>query len=110
MVVEIVAVGWVRVLTLTRDAKTPATAGVGAMSRASAGDRAGDGAVGGPIPPPAAPGSAARRGAMVARGLGILAGRSARRFPGAEKKLRGGARRVGRHAVRLHRWWRTPPD
>lgn len=98
VVVEVVAVGWGRLSTLTHDAKTRATAGTGA------------GAAGVRIPSAAAPGSSARRGAVVARGLGILAGRSARRLPEAEDKLRGGARQVGRHAARLHRWWRTPPD
>jgi hypothetical protein len=46
---------------------------------------------------------------VVVRGLGILAGRSARRLPDAEEKLRDGARQAGRHAARLQRTWRKPP-
>ena len=44
------------------------------------------------------------------RGLGILAGRSARRLPDAEEKLRGGARQAGRHLSRLQRTWRKEPS
>ena len=64
-----------------------------------------------PVPiPSTGPSPAARRGAVVARGLGILAGRSVRRLPEAEVKMRSGARQAGRHAARLHRTWRKSPD
>jgi hypothetical protein len=44
----------------------------------------------------------------VARGLGILAGRSARRLPDADEKLRTGARQAGRQAARLRALRKRP--
>jgi hypothetical protein len=49
------------------------------------------------------------QGAVIVRGLGFLAGRSARRLPEAQEKLDSGARQAGRHAARLQRTWRKPP-
>jgi hypothetical protein len=45
---------------------------------------------------------------MALRTLGMMAGRSSRRLPEAEEKLRTGARQAGRHAARLQRTWRKP--
>jgi hypothetical protein len=93
VVVEVAALAWVRLATLTRyprlatDAENPAPA---------------------PEQPVPTPGLSPT-GATVARGLGILAGRSARRLPEAHEKLRGGARQAGRHAARIQRAWRKPP-
>ena len=50
------------------------------------------------------------RGAVMLRGLGMLAGRSTRRIPEAEAKLHSGARQAGRHAARLQRAWGSSPD
>jgi hypothetical protein len=97
VVVEVAALAWVRLATLTR---YPHLA-TGAENPAPA-----------PAPPPKqavpTPGLSPT-GATVARGLGILAGRSARRLPEAHEKLRGGARQAGRHAARIQRAWRKPP-
>ena len=106
VVVEVAAVAWVRVATLTRYAKAGARTDV----EGAGPDVDGAGGAGVAIPPAAAPGVGAPRGTAVARGLGILAGRSARRLPDAEEKLHGGARRAGRHAGRLYQGWRKPPD
>jgi len=106
VVMEVAAVAWVRVATLTRYAKA-----AGGPADAVAGPDVRDGEPTGlPAPSAAAPGQWGPRAAVVARGLGILAGRSARRLPEAEEKLRGGARQAGRHAARLHQAWRKPPD
>jgi hypothetical protein len=113
LVVEVAAVAWVRLATLTRYTRAPAGAGTrpasgdGALGDRASGDRA-SGDIG-PRPFNDAPGSAPRPARVAARGLGILAGRSARRLPDAEETLRSGARQVGRHAARLQRTWRKPP-
>ncbi len=104
VVVEVAALAWVRLATLTRYTRAPAPADdaprlAGPPVPADPVTR-GTGPVDVPAPP--AP------GAVVLRGLGILAGRSARRLPEAEEKLRTGARQAGRHAARLHRTWRNP--
>ncbi len=104
--VEIVALAWLRLSTLTRYTRLPAASGGGTLvgdgvtvsNNTVGNDTVGDGAG-----PPTT-------GAVVLRGLGILAGRSARRLPEAEEKLHGGARQVGRHAARLQRTWRKPPS
>ena len=65
----------------------------------------------GPGPGPAVEAPAAPpTGAAVARGLGMLAGRSVRRLPQVEEKLHDGARRAGREAARVQRSWRKPPS
>jgi len=134
LVVEVAALAWVRLATLTRYTRAPARAGAGTESQhaesqhAVSGDIAsgdiasgdiGSGDIasghraseaGGPRPPTDAPVSAPRAATMAARGLGILAGRSARRLPAADETLRSGARQVGRHAARLQRTWRRPPS
>jgi hypothetical protein len=108
LVVEVAALAWVRLATLTRYTRMPAAAGP-----AGAGAGAGDTA---PASPPTAQGTPVDptlpppTSAVVVRGLGFLAGRSARRLPEADEKLRDGARQAGRHAARLQRAWRKPPD
>jgi hypothetical protein len=87
-VVEVTAVAWVRLATLTRYTRTVATSG--------------SEIVGDETSPPAP-------GAALVRGLGLVAGRSARQLPEAEEKLRTGARQAGRHAARVQRAWRKPP-
>lgn len=122
--VEVAALAWLRLSTLTRYSRPPAPSGGGTL--------VGDGVtvrnstVGGvtvsadPVSNnTSALGITARgtghgagppaTGAVVLRGLGILARRSARRLPEAEEKLRGGARQAGRHAARIQRTWRKPP-
>jgi hypothetical protein len=89
LVVEVAALAWVRLATLTRYTRpapgSPPSSVAGPAIVASS----------------EAPVAAPPPGAVVARGLGILAGRSARRLPDAEEKLRTGARQAGRHAARL---------
>jgi hypothetical protein len=92
--IEVTALAWVRLATLTRYTATNGTTGESAPTAGSA---------------DAGPGLSVT-GAVVARGLGTLAGRSARRLPGAEEKLRDGARQAGRQAARLQRSWRKPPS
>ncbi len=96
IVVEVAAVAWVRLATLTRYTRpTPRSAAT---------------AVGSATTPPSADAAAltAPPGALVARGLGILAGRSARRLPDADEKLRTGARQAGRQAARLRALRKRP--
>jgi hypothetical protein len=88
-VVEVTALAWIRLATLTRYTRTAA-----APESELARDEA----------TPAPPGSA------LLRGLGMVAGRSARQLPEAEEKLRTGARQAGRHAARVQRAWRKPPS
>jgi len=108
VVVEVAAVAWLRLATLTRY-RRPA----GADNTVAPGSA--------PPPDPAGPPPAGARGAgtpaqpaggavgtPVARTLGVLAGRSSRRLPGARAMLAGGAREAGRRAGRLQRTWRTP--
>ncbi len=103
VVVELAALAWVRVATLTAYAKTPAgAAATGPGPDGANSERADIGAT-------AATTGVGRRHAAVARGLGVLVGRSARRLPQADDVLRSGARRAGRHAARLQRGWRRPP-
>ncbi|MGD0378574.1 MAG: hypothetical protein ABSC30_01180 [Acidimicrobiales bacterium] len=108
--VEVAALAWVRLSTLTRYTRAKAVAGT---PTGVTGPGPGSGTVAptpesprdSPAPPPP--------GALVLRGLGMLAGRSARRLPEAQEKaqekLRGGARQAGRHAGRVQRTWRKPP-
>ncbi len=99
-VVEVTAAAWLRLATLTR------------YQRPVAGAGAGNGALS-PAPVTSAPATAVPvppRGAVVVRGLGLLAGRSARRIPEAEAKLHSGARQAGRHAARVQRAWSSPAD
>ena len=103
LVVEVTALAWVRLATLTRYSRVPPA---GAVAGA-------DGATPTSVTPPAqgTPGGATlppTPGAVIVRGLGFLAGRSARRLPDAQDKLDGGARQAGRHAARLQRTWRKP--
>jgi hypothetical protein len=91
VVVEVAALAWVRLATLTRYPRLATGAENLAPEQ--------------PVPTP----GLSPTGATVARGLGILAGRSARRLPEAHEKLRGGARQAGRHAARIQRAWRKPP-
>ncbi len=115
VVVEVAAVAWLRLATLTRyrrpaPAEPPAAGSRGAGSgtggpAASAGhDAPGSAHTGAPGSAGAdAPGPG--RGAVVARGLGVAAGRSARRLPEPREALADGARRAGRSAARLQRAW-----
>jgi hypothetical protein len=97
LVVEVAALAWVRMATLTRYTRPAPASPAGPV-------------VGPPaVPSLDVPAATPPPGAVVARGLGILAGRSARRLPDAEEKLRTGARQAGRHAARL-RAWRKPPS
>jgi hypothetical protein len=110
LVVEVTAVAWVRLATLTRYRRVPLP-GVAAAGVAVAGA---DGTSATTVTPPAqdTPGGATlppTQGAVIVRGLGFLAGRSARRLPEAQEKLDSGARQAGRHAARLQRTWRKPP-
>jgi hypothetical protein len=95
--VEVAALTWVRLSTLTRYTRAQAGAGTPTTVAGLA-----------PEPPGATP-VAPPPGALVLRGLGMLAGRSARRLPEAQEKLRDGARQAGRHTGRLQRTWRKPP-
>jgi hypothetical protein len=103
VVVEVAALAWLRLSTLTRytpsaprDAGTGAAAGLTTVMDPHIEGQRSD-----------ASGAAPPTGAVMARGLGILAGRSARRLPAAEETLRSGARRAGRQTARL-RTWRKP--
>lgn len=104
--VEVASLAWVRLSTLTRytRAKT-APSSLTAVTDPAPGSRT-------PAPQPEFPGATPvppPPGAVLLRGLGMLAGRSARRLPEAQEKLRGGARQAGRHTGRLQRTWRKPP-
>jgi len=91
VVVEVAALAWLRMATLTRYRRPVATdEGPAVRDRSAAVGRT----------------AAVGRGSVVARRLGILAGRSTRRLPEAQQKLAGGARQAGRHAGRLRRSWR----
>jgi len=98
IVVEVAALAWVRLATLTRYGKAPAP------SRAPAPAPAPESLA--PLDAPVPPTS----GTVLARGLGVIAGRSVRRLPDAEDTLRSGARRAGRQAARLQRAWRKTSD
>lgn len=107
-VVEVAALAWIRLGTLTRYTRlTPQSLEPGPLETGLVEPRSPDAgpADAGRAEPPALP----LTGVVVARGLGMLAGRSARRLPEAEEKLRGGVRQAGRHAGRLQRTWRKPP-
>jgi hypothetical protein len=94
IVVEAAALGWLRVTTLTRySPAAPEALGAPAPTGGPETETVRDPDTG---------------GTPAARGLGILAGRSARRLPDVQEKLRAGARQAGRHAARLHRTWRRP--
>jgi len=98
VVVEVSALAWVRLATLTRYARPASSAAVDETTgplTTSPGQPSGA-----QVGPPT--------GATLARGLGVLAGRSARRLE-ANEKLRLGARRAGRHAAAIQRAWRKPP-
>jgi hypothetical protein len=95
LVVEVTALAWIRLATLTRYTR-PAPGSPPSTVASPTTVASSDAPV---VPPPP--------GAVVARGLGLLAGRSARRLPNADEKLRAGARQAGRHAARL-RAWRKP--
>ncbi len=113
VVAETAALAWVRVATLTRYSSSPVRGPAQTVSeKPTPLERDGPDSQTAPVPIPStgAPSPAARRGAVVARGLGILAGRSVRRLPEAEEKMRIGARQAGRQAARLHRTWRKSPD
>jgi hypothetical protein len=104
LVVEVAAVAWVRLATLTRyrRASPPrAVAGADATTSTTVTPPAQDTPGGATLPP--------TQRAVIVRGLGFLAGRSARRLPEAQEKVDGGARQAGRHAARLQRTWRKPP-
>ena len=101
--VEVASLTWVRFSTLTRYMRVPAPTGLDVAGTGVAPDSAiaaGPVAESVPQEPPA--------GAMALRTLGMMAGRSSRRLPEAEEKLRTGARQAGRHAARLQRTWRKP--
>jgi hypothetical protein len=115
VVVEVTAVAWVRVATLTRYTRPASHPGAGTSP---AGTSPGGPSLAGASPsgasPTGVPAPGDRSGpvptsAVVGRGLGILAGRSARRLPDAEERLRGGARQAGRHLSGLQRTWRKGP-
>jgi hypothetical protein len=120
VVVEVAALAWVRLATLTRysrtaagiDATTVLAANTDLTSAPAAPPSDSTGPPGPRAQPSGQPGNASglpAAGAMVARGLGVWAGRSARRLPEANEKLRVGARQAGRQAARLQRTWRKPP-
>jgi hypothetical protein len=106
--VEVAAVAWLRLSTLTRYTRLPAPPGD--ETPAGHGAEVPDGAVTDDAVTDDTASGPPTTGAMVLRGLGIVAGRSARRLPEAEEKLRGGARQAGRQAARLQRTWRKPPS
>lgn len=97
IVVEVAALAWLRLATLTRYTRAPPRSDGGSVTAEAAA----------PDPPSS---GAPSSGALVARGLGMIAGRSARRLPDAEEKLRAGARQAGRQAAALQRRWRKPTD
>jgi hypothetical protein len=102
VVVEVVALAWLRMATLTRYRRpvvapvTPVTPIATAAGGAAPGSGAG-------------PGTGSRAASVLARNLGLLAGRSARRLPAAQDNLADGAREAGRQAGRVARTWRRPP-
>jgi hypothetical protein len=106
--VEVAALAWVRLSTLTRYTRMPSSTGPD-VSGAGVAPHAGIGA--GPVAESVAQSvpQEPTLGAMALRTLGMKAGRSSRRLPEAEEKLRSGARQAGRHAARLRRTWRKPP-
>jgi hypothetical protein len=107
IVVEVAALAWLRLATLTRYTRAPPRSDGGSVTaEAAAPDPPSSGAPSSGAPSSGAPSS----GALVARGLGMIAGRSARRLPDAEEKLRAGARQAGRQAAALQRRWRKPTD
>jgi hypothetical protein len=106
LVVEVAAVGWLRLATLTSYTRPGHRSGARAGVRDVGPSRS---AVPGPPSAGSASVAAPKAGAVVARGLGILAGRSARRLPDTDERLRAGARQAGRHAARL-RARRKPPS
>jgi len=95
--VEIVAVMWLRVVTLTR--YTPGAAR-GPDVAAGLGDPADPKAPGGP-------GVALPPGSAVARTMGLFAGRTARRFPDPPSDLAERARKAGHRFRRLQRAWQA---
>jgi hypothetical protein len=109
LVVEVASLAWVRLATLTRYTRPAPVSAVAPVSSDGPECAVASVAPEGPGPTPTdalgPPGTAA----VVVRGLGFLAGRSARRLPDAGEKLRGGARVAGRQAARLQRTRRPPP-
>ena len=103
VVIELVAVAWVRVTTLTRYG-----------DRADGGDAKGSvdtaaAASSGPTQAPAEAGPAEAGPALgVIRGLGRMTAGARRRLPDAGVTLDSGARRMGGQAGRLLRAWRRP--
>jgi hypothetical protein len=100
VVVELVAVGWLRVTMLTRYKVRPdATAGVDTAGTGSAPSAAGGHDGSSPVGP-VGPALAA------VRGLGRLTGGARQRLPDAQEALESGARQMGAHTGRLQRAWR----
>ncbi len=120
IVLEVAALGWLRLATLTRYPRTAPTRPGDGVPSATDGVTTGGVTTDAVSLPSSAAGTAAGpgvevsaappTGASVARGLGMLAGRSARRLPEVEEKLHDGARRAGRQAARVQRSWRKPPS
>ena len=107
--VEVAALAWVRFSTLTRYTRvaTPSVPSVPPVPDVAGSGVAADSVIGaGPVPQSAL--QEPPRAAMALRTLGMMAGRSSRRLPEAEEKLRTGARQAGRQAGRLQRTWRKP--
>ncbi len=121
--IEVVALLWLRVVTLTRYATAPPSdedvparhdrrgAGRGAPTRARTDGRAANddaakvkAAAKGPMTPSAGDTS---RASDMARTLGLFAGRAARRMPQDSGELADQAREAGRRAARVHRALRT---
>jgi hypothetical protein len=94
VVVEVVAVGWLRLATLTRYSTPPRTQD-GAVSTGASAIDVGAGADRSAVSTPS-----------VVRGLGRMAAGARNRMPDAKTTLDTGARQVGAHAGRLHRAWR----
>ncbi len=104
VVVEVAALAWLRLATLTRYRRPAAdSAGPGRGGAASGAEVRGRAPEADGRPTPGAP---------VAHRLGMLAGRSARRLPSADDAITGGARAAGRVAGgwtgRMTRNRRTP--
>jgi hypothetical protein len=95
VVIEIVAVGWLRLATLTRYTGGTRSEGAGAVNRGPSAD---DTTV--VTDPPT--GSTL----SVIRGLGRMTAGAKNRMPEAKTTLDSGARQVGAHAGRLQRAWR----
>ncbi len=104
VVVEVVALAWLRMATLTRYRRPLPTPATGAGASTGVGPVGGTRSPGTEGPGTEGPGSAS----VLARNLGLLAGRSSRRLPAAQDRLAEGARQAGRHAGRLARTWRRP--